>query len=204
MPGKTRFKTKYAGVFYIEAEGAQGPEKVYYIQYRRNGKLIEEKAGRQHQDDMTPARASGIRARRIDGEELPNAERRAAEKAARDAEAGRWTLTKLWESYKAQKPNSRSIVTDNSRFTKHLEPTLGKKEPHEIAALDVDRIRIMASKGHSPLIKPRGKIMINGPRTQKLSSLIGEEKNSPCFAVVCRRQSRSSHRWSRIGPLQAP
>jgi integrase len=150
MPGRTRFKTKYAGVFYIEAEGAQGPEKIYYIQYRRNGKLIEEKAGRQYQEDMTPARAAGIRARRIDGEELPNTERRAVERAARDAAAGRWTLTKLWESYKAQKPDSKAIRTDNSRFTKYLEPTLGKKEPHEIAPLDVDRIRIRASKGHSP------------------------------------------------------
>jgi len=62
MPIKNRYKTKYAGVYYIEGKGASGPEKIYYIIYRRNGKLIEEKAGRQYQDDMTPARAAGITA----------------------------------------------------------------------------------------------------------------------------------------------
>jgi integrase len=149
MPRKTRFKTNYAGVYYIEVEGARGPEKVYYIQYRRNGKLIEEKAGSQFKNDMTPARAAGVRAARIDGREPTNAERRAAKKAAKEAEAGRCTLVKLWESYKKQKPDSKGLRTDASRFSKYLQPTLGHKEPQEIAPLDVDRIRLKASKGHA-------------------------------------------------------
>jgi integrase len=149
MPGKQRFKTKYPGVYYIESQGAEGPEKVYYIQYRLDGKLIEEKAGRQFQG-MTPGKATGMRALRIDGKELPNSQRRAAEKAAKEAEAGKWTLTKLWESYKAQKPDSKSVRTDSSRFEKYLKPALGKKEPSEVAPLDVDRVRITVSKNHSP------------------------------------------------------
>ena len=76
MPPLTRHKTKYPGVFFIDSEGANGDERIYYIRYRRQGKMIEEKAGRQYQDDMTPSRAAKIRGRRIEGDELPNTERR--------------------------------------------------------------------------------------------------------------------------------
>ncbi|MCI5122402.1 MAG: hypothetical protein D3908_14675 [Candidatus Electrothrix sp. AUS4] len=43
------------GVFYIEGTAAKSNriEKIYYIRYRKDGKLVEEKAGRQYQDDMT-------------------------------------------------------------------------------------------------------------------------------------------------------
>lgn len=150
MPRNVRHKTNYAGVTFIQVDGARGPEKVYYITYRRNGRLIEEKAGRQFQDDMTPARAAGVRAVRIDGKELPNTDRRAAEKAAKEAEAARWTLDRLWESYKATRPDSKGLRTDASRFGRYLRPTLGAKEPHEIAPLDVERIRVKISKTHAP------------------------------------------------------
>jgi len=43
------------------------PEKIFYITYRRDGRLIEEKAGRQFSDRMTPAKASRMRAERIEG-----------------------------------------------------------------------------------------------------------------------------------------
>ena len=79
MPRNERHKTSYPGVYWIEGTdpATAKPEKVYYIVYRnREGKLVEEKAGRQNKDDMTPARASKIRARRIHGDELSNEERR--------------------------------------------------------------------------------------------------------------------------------
>jgi hypothetical protein len=56
MPAQKRHKTKYAGVYYIEgtAVGSNKKEKIYYIMYRKDGRQIHEKAGRQYQDDMTP------------------------------------------------------------------------------------------------------------------------------------------------------
>ena len=46
MPIMKRVKTDYVGVYYImgTAIGTGKPEKIYYITYRREGKLIEEKA----------------------------------------------------------------------------------------------------------------------------------------------------------------
>jgi integrase len=150
MPAKERYKTKYAGVYYIEGTGASGPEKIYYIMYRRNGKLIEEKAGRQYQDDMTPARAAGIRTNRIEGEELPNTERREAQRDALNEAKDQWTVTRLWKEYESQKFDSKSLRIDKIRFNKYLENDFGSKEPQEIIQLEVDRIRIRLLKKMSP------------------------------------------------------
>jgi TyrR family helix-turn-helix protein/PAS domain S-box-containing protein len=69
MPKQKRYKTKYPGVYYINGRGLEKgtKEKIYYILFRKNGKLIEEKAGRQFQDKMTPSRASRVRDQKIAG-----------------------------------------------------------------------------------------------------------------------------------------
>lgn len=152
MPSMKRFKTKYPGVYYLEgkAVGSNKAERIYYIVYRRSGKLIEEKAGRQYQDDMTPARAAKIRAARIEGEQLSNIARREAARAAKAAEEGKWTISRLWDEYKAQKPASKAINTDACRFIKYLAPFFGEKEPQEIIQLDVDRVRMRLLKKLKP------------------------------------------------------
>jgi hypothetical protein len=69
MPAKKRHKTKYDGVHYIEGTSANGKlERIFYIRYRCDGKLVEEKAGRQFQDDMTAARATQLRIKRIEAD----------------------------------------------------------------------------------------------------------------------------------------
>src|SRR5208282_3320964 len=93
--GKTmkRHKTTYPGVFYREAEriGGKGLERVYYIVFKKGGKVHEEKVGRQFADDITPARASRIRAERIEGKRL-------SRKEIREAAAGtKWTIGRLWQ-----------------------------------------------------------------------------------------------------------
>jgi integrase len=152
MPAKERFRTDYVGVFYIvgTAVTSDRPERIYYIHYRRDGKLIEEKAGRQFQDAMTPAKASRIRAERIEGKAPSNTARREAAEAAKEAEEGRWTIAKLWEAYKAGKPGLKGLVTDENRYKNFILPTFGGKAPAEIIALDVDRLRIKLLKTHRP------------------------------------------------------
>jgi integrase len=145
MPNKVeRIKTNYPGVYYIMSKATDGrPEKIYYIFYRKGGKQIEEKAGRQFQNDMTPARAARIRAQRIEGG-ASNQERR--DEARQEV----WTVTRLWQGYSADKPITKSLTTDRSRFQKFIEPALGKKEPRELSPLDVDRLRISTAKNHKP------------------------------------------------------
>ncbi len=152
MPALKRVKTNYPGVVYVEGVSpvTGKPERVYYIRYRRAGKQIEEKAGRQYSDDMTAARAAGLRATRIRGLEKSNEETRLEEKAAREADDDRWTITRLWEEYKKTNPGLRGIVTDQNRFHLHIAVGLGDKEPKGLVPLDIDRLRLKLGKEHKP------------------------------------------------------
>lgn len=147
-----RVKTDYPGVYYYVQPrlGGTGTEKVYYVVFKTGGKVREEVAGRQYRDDMTPLRASNIRAALIEGKRELAKQKREREKAAKAALANRPTLAKLWEEYLAQKTASRALDCDNGRFQKHIAPTLGGKEPSELVTLDVDRLRVALLKTHSP------------------------------------------------------
>jgi integrase len=147
MPRQERHKTTYPGVYYVqEARGGQRPEKVFYIVYRnREGRQVEEKAGRQFKDAMTAARAATLRAQRVAGQPS-NQEKREARKAEEAAKAGRWTVSRLWDAYREARPGLKGWRQDECRFKKHIEPALGAKEPKDVAPLDVDRVRLKLLK----------------------------------------------------------
>jgi integrase len=146
-----RHKTKYPGVFFIDGKAPNGkPEKIYYIRYKKSGKAVEEKAGRHYQDDMTPAKAAGIRGERIQGKELPNTEKRSREKAVKKAEKGRYTVDRLWSEYSLNRTAGKALYTDQKRYEKYLKPAFGDKEPQNLIKLDVDRLRIKLLKKKSP------------------------------------------------------
>jgi integrase len=153
MPAQKRHRTKYPGVYYIvgKAVATGKPDKIFYIDYYKGGKRIQEKAGRRS-EDMTPARAAQKRADKIKGRILPNKVQREAEKAAKKAEEGRWTISKLWTAYKAAKPNLKGWKTGtyDSLYNKHIEPNFGSKEPKDIMPLDVKRVENRLLKTHSP------------------------------------------------------
>lgn len=151
MPKQKRFKTKYPGVYYLEGQSLDGkPEKIFYIMYRKGGKLIEEKGGRQFQDDMTSARASSLRAEKIRGHQPSNREKRQAEQFEKEAETKRWTFGRLWEEYKRQKPNLKGIGPDENRYKNYLKSPFGDKEPKQLLPLDTDRVRLKMLKSKSP------------------------------------------------------
>jgi len=151
MPAQKRYKTKYPGVYFIKGKaiGSNKQERIYYIMYRKDGRQIHEKAGRQFQDDMTPARAAQIRTNRIQGD-LSNKERREAEREQKKAEDNKWTIDRLWTAYKQNKPNLKGIVTDDNRFDNYIKPNFGDKEPKDIIPFDVDRLRLKLLKTKAP------------------------------------------------------
>ena len=152
MPSLRRFKTDYPGVFFIEGTSpATGkPEKIFYIRYRKAGKMIEEKAGRQFLDDMTPARANALRAERMQGKKPSRQEAREQREEAKKAEAARWTVDRLWQEYSAQKHDSKGLRVDRGRYEKYLQPGMENKEPKDIVHLDIDRLRIGIAKTRKP------------------------------------------------------
>lgn len=152
MAARERFKTVYPGVFYIigKSNTTGKDEKIYYIRFRKDGKETEEKAGRQFQDNMTPAKANTLRAEKIKGTKLTNQGRRAEIEARKQEEQGRWTIARLWHEYRATLPDNKAAKTDSCRFDKYLKDTIGDKEPKDLLPLDVDRLRINLLKSKSP------------------------------------------------------
>ena len=139
----------YAGVFFVQVSRATGygTEKIYYIRYRKQGRLIEEKVGGQFRDSMTPSKAAAIRGIRIEGREATNAEQRAAlRQAASDADKA-WTLNRIWQLFEEEKRTNRSIGDDKIRYHRHIEPLLGGKSIPEMTGADIDRLRTGLEQG---------------------------------------------------------
>jgi integrase len=155
MPAAKRNRVTYrgrevVGVYYIDSPRRDGKsDKVFYIHYKRGGKPVEEPAGRES-EGMTPGKAKDIRDNRLKGRELSNREQREVEKAAKAAEEGRWTIDKLWTEYVSQRRGGKADLTDKANYKNHLKPSFGGKEPGDIDALSVDRLRVRLLKDHQP------------------------------------------------------
>ncbi|HUV50123.1 MAG TPA: site-specific integrase [Anaerolineae bacterium] len=147
-----RKKTTYPGVFFRESKriGGKGSEKVFYVVYKKEGKLFEEKAGRQYADDMTPARAAHIRSELIEGKRLTRKAKRKQEHALKEAEADKLTIQRLFDEYIKGRTPGKSLKTDLGRYEKYLKAPFGDTEPKNILALDIDRLRIKLLKEKSP------------------------------------------------------
>lgn len=157
-----RHKTKYPGIFFRNAKriGGKGIEKIYYVVYKKDGKVHEEKAGREYADDMTPSRAGRIRAELIEDKrltrkakrqqelDLKEAEKAAVEEAALK-EFDKWTVQRLFDAYIKGRVPGKSLTTDKGRYNKYLKTLFGNIEPKDILALDVNRLRINLLKEKS-------------------------------------------------------
>jgi len=141
----------YKGIYYREVDRRDQPgrERVYYIVFKKDGKVYEEKVGRQYENDMTPARANSIRGTRIRGKGQSRKEIREQQKAKKKAEADRWTINKLWEKYTTHR-RIKGLAQDRSRFENYLKPVWGDREPQEIQPLEVDRLRLRILKDKAP------------------------------------------------------
>jgi len=142
----------YTGVFYRIGKriGGKGAEKIYYVTFKKDGKKIEESVGRQYADQMTPAKAANVRADIIEGRRLPKKEQKLLDQAKKRAEAGKYTIEKLWKEYKINRTTGKSLKIDQGRYENYIKPVFGKKEPKELIKLDVDRVRIKLLKKLSP------------------------------------------------------
>lgn len=165
MAKQERIATKYPGVFMVASTSPATGEAdfILYVRYKRGQTRIEERVGRTSERAPKPNEkkfwsahlASLERGDRMRGKKLSNTEKRAEERAAKEAAAGRWTVARIFEAYKAAHPEQASLKTWTSLFTAHIEPAMGKKEPSELVTLDVERLRrTVARKKHPRTGKP--------------------------------------------------
>ena len=143
MPKQTRRITRHTGVFIVDLSSG---DQTFYIRYKREGKLIEERAGRKKQG-MTSAKANKIRAERISGKTESNVEKR----KRNQTQVRRLDLDDLWEEYlKIKRDHVKAVSTDLSRYKNHISKIFGKKFPDEIYPLDIDWFTSEMSKTRSP------------------------------------------------------
>lgn len=136
-----RYKTKYPGIFYIVGKTKDNkPEKIFYLRYRKDGKQIEEKVGRQFKNAMTESKANNILTDKIRGKKLSNSQIREQKRAKEKESNSQWTIVRLWEEYQANN-NPKRIDVDISRYNKHIGPALGDAEPKNLVKLDITRFR---------------------------------------------------------------
>jgi integrase len=148
MPKQLRRKTPYPGVYFILGNRGKD-DQIFYIQYRnQTGKLVEEKVGRRTQG-WSAAKANKERVDRVNGRKPSNQTLREADKSAKQAGAGKMTVSRIWELYRENLEGLKSQAADKSRFTNYLEPALRNKEPQDILPLDIDRLRRKTLSGKS-------------------------------------------------------
>lgn len=159
-----RYRTpNYPGVYYREAERIGGPgiEKIFYVIFKRDGKVVETKVGRQYADQMTPAKAARIRADLIEG-------RRKTRQEIREKEAGRWTLDKLFAAYMEHRTRKKCSRTDKVRYEKHLAARFGNMEPSEITPWHVEKLKkALAETTAEKKLSPKGKPSRLSPQSVK-------------------------------------
>jgi len=145
LPKQDRHATKYPGVFYVVSTdpATQKEDRVFYIRYYCSGKQVEEKAGWQNRDKMTPAVASRFRVSRMSGKQRSNQERR-------DKQVdNKWTVDKLWNVYKTHKV-LKGIIKDANRYKNHISADFGAIEPQNITPQMIDKKREGMLKTHAP------------------------------------------------------
>ena len=146
MAKQKRHSTGYPGVFYIEgtAIGSNKPERIYYVRFRKNGKMVEQKAGRSSKpDSMTSAKANNLRSDLMKGVLPTNVEKREQRKAETEFAKSKPTLNTLaelyWEIRQADGKSSKAINVDKGRYDKHLKSEFGERCPDELTEEEMFR-----------------------------------------------------------------
>ncbi|MHB1025790.1 MAG: tyrosine-type recombinase/integrase [Desulfobacteria bacterium] len=141
-------RTKYPGVYYILGTNSRGKaQRILYVSYRREGKQHFEKVGVEGfmigdpPVKLSPAVADTVRSLRIRGLELPNRERREAERAAKAAFDSRWIIGKLAEEYFTHRERQKTVQVDRNLYKRSLEDEFKDKTPEEIDPLSLDRFK---------------------------------------------------------------
>ncbi len=152
MTQSKREKTNYPGVCYrvVENTAIGKPKKVYYIRYKKNGKLFEEKVGGQYSDDITPAKAALYRADRISGKVESRKEIRDKRNEEKRKLLEKPTMEFIWKHYAEHNKAKRNTRTNGYVFKNHLGK-FHKLLPSEVTTAHVRELRKnVEDKGLAP------------------------------------------------------
>ena len=137
MPKQSRNSTKHSGVFFVELDSG---DQTFFIRYKKDRKLIEERAGRKSQG-WTAAKANRLRTERLAGKSESNVEKRAREKVRKESVKNRWTFQKIFDEYLASRPDLKGRANDVRRFKSYLGKSFANKTPEEVTHFDINKLK---------------------------------------------------------------
>jgi len=137
VPKQSRNSTKHSGVFFVEL--ASG-DQTFFIRYKKDRKLIEERAGRKSQG-WTAAKANRLRTERLAGKSESNVEKRAREKIRKESAENRWTFQKIFDEYLTSRPDLKGRANDVRRFKRYLGKSFAHKTPEEVTHFDINKLK---------------------------------------------------------------
>jgi len=144
MPRQTRHSTEFSGVYFVELANEN---KSFFIRYKRNGKSVEERAGRSN-EGWDAELAYLLRSERMSVIELQAGKIQHGS----DLKTGRhWTFSKIFEKYLCLRPDLKGRENDIYRFKNYLEMDFADIAPEDVSHGDVERFRNnLQNKGLKP------------------------------------------------------
>ena len=144
MPRQTRHSTEFSGVYFVELANEN---KSFFIRYKRNGKSVEERAGRSN-EGWDAELAYLLRSERMSVIEFQAGNIQHGS----DLKTGRhWTFSKIFEKYLRLRPDLKGRENDIYRFKNYLEMDFADIAPEDVSHGDVERFRHnLQNKGLKP------------------------------------------------------
>jgi len=114
MPRQIRVSTKYSGVYFVKLANQ---DQSFFIRYKRNGKSVEEKAGRSNQG-WNAEKAYQLRTERMSGTSAAGKELQSNSDLLSQQV---WTFSKIFSEYLRLRNKLKGRANDIYRFKNYLE-----------------------------------------------------------------------------------
>ena len=134
MPRQIRVSTKYSGVYFVKLANH---DQSFFIRYKRNGKSVEEKAGRSNQG-WNAEKAYQLRTERMSGTSAAGYELQSNSDLLSQQD---WTFSKIFSEYLRLRNKLKGRANDIYRFKNYLEKEFANITPSCVTQDDIERFK---------------------------------------------------------------
>jgi len=134
MPRQIRVSTEYSGVYFVKLANQ---DQSFFIRYKRNGKSVEEKAGRSNQG-WNAEKAYQLRTERMSGTSAAGNELQSNSDLLSQQD---WTFSKIFSEYLRLRNKLKGRANDIYRFKNYLEKEFANTTPSCVTQDDIERFK---------------------------------------------------------------
>jgi len=134
MPRQIRVSTEYSGVYFVKLANQ---DQSFFIRYKRNGKSVEEKAGRSNQG-WNAEKAYQFRTERMSGTSAAGNELQSNSVLLSQQD---WTFSKIFSEYLRLRNKLKGRANDIYRFKNYLEKEFANITPSCVTQDDIERFK---------------------------------------------------------------